>query len=387
MRLHIRGPLSRAALEEAAARLVREEESLRQVFFSDGAAPRLCDPGDIGFRFVDAASWTDDDVERLCKTEAAHAFEMNGAPLVRFTLVARSEDDHTLLFTWHQLVHDSARGGFLAAELMSRYLAIVAGASSGGRPSRPRYVDFAVWEREWFASEGRSLVEGTQERLRGAASIALRHELPPAPRESTKAVVFRLAVDGDAYARFTRLAREHGALAVATAAVALAVHTLVDLDDVVLLCPFSRRIPPELQSVAGRFGTWGAVRMKGRTPSELLASGRAAVGSLGNQSPPLPLVYETDDVFDHPLSRFSVNVTKREPPDVKAKQLPALHGLTVTDVPLFGEPSARTDLTLQLTANPTSLTGILIGRADLFDPARLESVGAAVDRALRSISR
>lgn len=147
----VRGPLDRAAFEEAVSRLVARHPALRTCFVWEG----LDEPLQVVRTEVSpVVDWVDlvdlPPVDREAEAEvirvadAARAFDIRRAPLVRFTVV-RTETERALLFcTVHHLVADRWSFTHLMVELGHLYRSIAAGEPTALEPA-PRFRDYIAW--------------------------------------------------------------------------------------------------------------------------------------------------------------------------------------------------------------------------------------------------
>jgi amino acid adenylation domain-containing protein len=93
------------------------------------------------------------EVQRLIKKEIQRPFNLNQLPLIRWTLLKLSENEHLLVHVEHHLLHDGWSFNVFVRELMELYKAFSAGNPSP-LPKMPiQFVDFALWEQEWLQSE------------------------------------------------------------------------------------------------------------------------------------------------------------------------------------------------------------------------------------------
>jgi rubrerythrin len=90
----------------------------------------------------------------------------------------RGADDHTLLFAWHQLVHDETDG----PQVLSEVLEVDAASVENRAPRLPelkvRYGDYTVWERAHFEGVGRSEVAAAIQRIAHARPPELPTDRP-----------------------------------------------------------------------------------------------------------------------------------------------------------------------------------------------------------------
>jgi amino acid adenylation domain-containing protein len=157
--LPFQGRLDRGVVERAVNEIVRRHESLRTTFrLVDGEPAQVVAPGltiTVGQVRIDDAppARRDRELQRLATEEARRVFDLRRGPLLRATVVSRSEIDHVILLTLHHIVADGWSVGVFVRELSTLY-----GAFAAGRPSplpelTLQYADFAVWQREHLRGE------------------------------------------------------------------------------------------------------------------------------------------------------------------------------------------------------------------------------------------
>jgi non-ribosomal peptide synthetase component F len=146
-----------------------------------------------------------------------------------------------------------------------------------------------------------------------------------------------------------------------------------------------RSMHPALEPVMGRFLNWIPLRMElpeDATCAELLALSKAAnLAAYAHQAVPAPLVYGTDDVFGHPLSRVLLNSPYIGATTPEPFELANVRFTPFLQVPVSG---ARNDLALILGTKDEKLFGGMRGAAELFDASDVERLAARLKELLVS---
>jgi amino acid adenylation domain-containing protein len=166
--LRLRGAVEVATLHTALEAVVARHASLRTRFVTSGdtpeqvidsaqtvaltlidqSAPVASDPGSPGESEVGSSCATV--VQRVLREEAQRPFSLADNLLLRCTLVRLAEQDHILLLTMHHIASDGWSVGVLLRELAAFYGALLA-RRPPALPALPlRYVDFALWQRQWL---------------------------------------------------------------------------------------------------------------------------------------------------------------------------------------------------------------------------------------------
>ncbi|MGW3499077.1 non-ribosomal peptide synthetase [Streptomyces sp. NPDC001020] len=262
--LRLRGPLDIAALEQALDGVIRRHEVLRTVVTEqpDGTPVQQVAPHRPvtlvrqDLRALPAAD-REEEMRRICLTDAREPFELASAPLCRARLLHLGTDDHLLLLVWHHIVSDAWSGGILMRELGALYEAFRAGRPDPLPRLPMQYADYAAWQRGEFAGERlERLVEHWRARLAGAP---LDHGLPTdRPRPDTQdftgeEIAFTLPaalVD-----RLEEVARDCRAslFSVVLAAFQTVVLRWSGRDDQLIGVPVAGRTRPELEGLIGFF--------------------------------------------------------------------------------------------------------------------------------------
>lgn len=388
LRVRLRGPLDVAALREAIRQLVTRQETLRLTFIVDGAKrERRMLPAE-SYVLQTSRLGTEEEVDALCDREANAAFALDGSPLIRFFLLERAPDDHVMVLTWHQLVHDATSRDKVTAELLELYTAVVEHRAPKLPPLKFRYVDFALWERAWFSGKGRAQVEAAKKSIAGARPLELADRPRKGPVSSAYlAKWFRVEEEGTS--RFEKTCQRLSATTYMgfAAIVGLLLSRWSGSEDITFMSPVSTRgRQPELDATMGRFFNWVPVHLSlagTSTFGELVTRARNAVlDAQANDLAPGPLVFDSADIFDHPLNRVLLNT-----PMIGGKYvaLPVTFGaLTATDEIIRDRSGARNDLAIVLQTADGTLMGGIRAAADLFEEPTIDAKVADLRRLISS---
>jgi predicted enzyme involved in methoxymalonyl-ACP biosynthesis len=156
------GCLNRVALEQSFNSIVRRHETLRTSFTTlNGQPVQIISPHliiplvVIDLRSLDEAE-CETKMSQLIADEGEKPFDLAQLPLLRTTLLYRSENDYVLLLTMHHIVSDIWSIGVFIRELMFFYKRTICTPDAitnqlESLPSLPvQYADFAVWQRQWL---------------------------------------------------------------------------------------------------------------------------------------------------------------------------------------------------------------------------------------------
>src|SRR5690349_11525047 len=157
--VRMEGPLAVVALERALNEVVLRHESLRTTIGQvDGepvqiiTSPHVFHLPKFDLRNVPAAQ-RETEAQLLLANEAHKAFNIEGGPLFRATLLLLSAEEHILLLTMHHIISDGWSTGVFVRELMELYEAFISNRASMLPELPVQYVDFAAWHREYLQGE------------------------------------------------------------------------------------------------------------------------------------------------------------------------------------------------------------------------------------------
>ena len=259
LELGLEGSLDGAALEAAAQALVARHGSLRAGFRHENLSrpvqiivPQVVVP----WRHIDLSLLAEDArVERLAgilARDRAERFDLDRAPLLRFTLIRLAADRHRLVITNHHILMDGWSMPVLVQELFTLY------ADKGEAARLPRalpYRDYLAWiatqDHAAAVSAWREALAGLDEATRVAAHVAT-HDGGPVPAVPER---ITLALSEPLSAALSQQARRHGLTlnTLLQAAWAILLGRMTGRDDVVFGVTVAGR-PPEIAGIERMVG-------------------------------------------------------------------------------------------------------------------------------------
>jgi amino acid adenylation domain-containing protein/non-ribosomal peptide synthase protein (TIGR01720 family) len=272
------GELSVTALHRSLNTIVQRHESLRSCVTVDQGQPiqQIVSGWHLIIPLLDLRTLpmaqANQEGDRLAEQEARQPFDLSQVPLMRATLIWRTEQDWTLLLTLHHLIADGWSRGVLLREFMQCYRAIVQGAPID-LPALPiQYGDYAQWQRQiWKSStqqdslstageksnQGKSNPRAAywQQQLANLAVLELPTDFPrPAiagGAGATVAVMLPIALLNAVKA----IARQTGVTVfmVLLAAFNLLLHRYTEQTDIAIGVPVANRDRPEVEGLIGFF--------------------------------------------------------------------------------------------------------------------------------------
>ncbi|WP_424893165.1 amino acid adenylation domain-containing protein [Streptomyces sp. XH2] len=189
--LGLQGQLNAAALQSAAAALLRRHANLRAGFRQEDADhPVQVIPREVAlpWREVDLSGRSDQDSEpelaRLLTEDRARRFDPARPPLLRFTLIRTGPAHHRLVFTHHHLLLDGWSLPILMRELFALYTQSSGSGDGTALPSPVPYRNYLTWlvsrDRDAAEKAWREALTGIEEPTLLAPVSAARGTVLPA---------------------------------------------------------------------------------------------------------------------------------------------------------------------------------------------------------------
>ena len=189
--LSLQGPLDGAALQAAVQALIDRHASLRAGFQHENLSrpvqiivPHLAAPCHrIDLSLLDAAE-REQRLAGILREDRAERFDLASPPLIRFTLIRLSADEHRLVLTNHHILMDGWSTPVLVQELLTLY------AHKGDAAALPRVTPYRDY-LAWIAGQDRAAaIAAWQEALAGleeGTHVAPpdRKRVPVAPEQIT----------------------------------------------------------------------------------------------------------------------------------------------------------------------------------------------------------
>ncbi|MFF8011995.1 amino acid adenylation domain-containing protein, partial [Streptomyces parvus] len=266
--IDLEGPLDADVLRAAAEALLDRHGNLRASVRQPGRVGHVqVVRARVDLPWVEADAADEAEADRLAREDRSRRFDLEDAPLLRFTLVRLGHNHHRFLFTTHHLLLDGWSMPLLMQELFTLY-----GNHADPRslPPATPYENYFRWltaqdtptaENAW-----RTALTGLDEPTRltphadSHASVTPHHHSVRVPRELTEAV--------------TRQARRHGITlnTVVQAAWGLLLARLTGRQDVVFGTTVSGRSPevPGIETMIGLFINTLPVRVRLQPDETLL---------------------------------------------------------------------------------------------------------------------
>src|SRR5690242_354832 len=380
--LKLTGRLRVDVLRRSFAEVVRRHEILRTIFVTDNdaavqsIAPSLTVPLRVDdlTHLPESERWPE--ALRLADAEAQQPFDLATGPLLRIGLMRVAEEEHLLVLAMHHIISDGWSMGIFMQELTTLYVAYAEGRESP-LPELPiQYADYAVWQREQFASgameEGLNYWRGQLEGV-SVLELPLDH---PRPRVQTFAgdrhsfTVSREVTDA-----LNKLGQRQGATLFMTllAAFDVLLSRYCGQEDISVGTPVAGRTRTEMEGLIGLFVNTLVMRTRVQaTASFLELLSRVRESCLGAQlHQELPFEHLVDAL--RPERRLSHTPLFQVMFILQNTSIPAitLPDLTLKQVAVEGG-SAKFALTLEMEETRDGLSANIEYNSDLFEPATVD---------------
>jgi amino acid adenylation domain-containing protein len=394
--VRMEGPLSVVALERALNEVVLRHESLRTTIRQIDSEPVqvVTDPHVFHLPKFDLRnvpqSQRETEAQLLLTIEARKAFNVEGGPLFRATLLLLSAEEHILLLTLHHIISDGWSIGILVRELMELYEAFVGSRASRLAQLPVQYVDFAAWHREWLQGEVlEKAVSYWKEKLAGApALLELPADRPRPPSQGFAGARQPVVITPQLTESLRELGEQQNAtlFMVLLAAFKVLLFRHARQEDIVVGVPIAGRNNPDLENVIGLFINMLAMRtdLSGNpTFRELVGRVReTAVSAYEHQDLPFEKLVEVvqpeRDTSYSPIFQVMFHLGNLGIPSFN------LPGLTLT--PLDTETgTSKFDLTLDLAESAAGLKGSFDYSSELFDHVTIERLAERFQILLQAI--
>lgn len=157
--VHFEGYLNYSAFEEVLNEIIHRHEALRSaVILSENSQDLPIQTVEqelsININCIDLTPFSEADqqikIKNFIDSDAKKPFDLSIAPLCRFHLIKKNENDHLFIFTIHHMFYDLESRGILFNEISKLYNAKVLGTQPK-LPALPiQWVDYSVWQWDYL---------------------------------------------------------------------------------------------------------------------------------------------------------------------------------------------------------------------------------------------
>jgi amino acid adenylation domain-containing protein len=370
----LRGPLDRAAMEQALNDLIRYQPSLRTVFADRDGQPLqiVQDYGPCAIEFVDLSTAEPGqqvtEFDHCFRQLALAPFDLAAGPLYRAAVVSLEPATHRVLFCLHHIVADNWSMGIALTELVARYEAYRKKRVPNIVPLSTHYGEYARQEEERLSgTELERLLSFWKAQLAGAPAVL---ELPidrqRPPRQTHNGAIVSVVLSEETSEALRAFARQERSTLypVLLAVFGLILARYSGQNDVVVGSPFANRATSALERVIGLFVSTLPVRVQ----VDFSATGRNLVGQLRE------VLLAAQSHQDLPFEKLvEVLRPKRSLASSPIFQVVfALQNTPLSSTFALISTGAMYDLSLFMRDEPTGLIGTLEYNTDLFDRETIE---------------
>jgi len=206
--LDLRGKLDRGALRRAARDLVQRHEALRLQFDPAGEGFTVSPLSPLAFDVVDAGPESlKTRLANVIEREASAPFDLVNGPLIRFTLLPDTGNDHHfLVITAHHIVCDGWSMNILLEELGTLYSARINGTSA----NLPQPHGFADYAARHGQAQPEAEAYWLQQFIQRPEPLALPLDHSRPPVKSFRGDTLRGSIEGPLYERIRQAAARKG---------------------------------------------------------------------------------------------------------------------------------------------------------------------------------
>ncbi|MFD7292175.1 amino acid adenylation domain-containing protein [Streptomyces sp. NPDC059897] len=288
VRLDISGHLEPDRLRSALKSLTERHEALHTRFFAEGDTVHQIVERTVEVA-LDIAVNADVPTDEAAVERLVRPFDLARAPLLRALLVTQEHGDDRLYLDIHHIVFDGVSLALLVDGLLDLYVGV-----TPGEPATT-YAAAAAWLNRELGAGGRFATDGQywQERFRDIPEpLDLPTDHPRATIRSTQGAVVRRELGQAVQQEVAHCAAAHAVtdFSVLLVAYATVLARISGQQDLVVGCPVSGRVHPDLDGVIGMFVNTLPLRLRiddATTITELLGqSGREHRTALTHQAYP-----------------------------------------------------------------------------------------------------
>ncbi|MGC1375083.1 MAG: condensation domain-containing protein, partial [Anaerolineales bacterium] len=247
------------ALQQAFQALIARHPALRTTFYLQGDEPaqRVAPQLTFAIETKTITRWNDSQLDDFLLKETRHPFDLERGPLMRVSLLSRSDDEHILLLVVHHIIVDFWSLAIFVDELGRLYAATAARTLLELTPLPLQYSDYVRWQTEMLAgADGAHLLAYWQQKLSGdLPTLDLPTDCPRSATQTYHGGSQSLKVSADLSRKIKDLSQQHGATLYMTllAAFQVLLHRYTGQEDILVGSPTAGRSHAELAGLMGYF--------------------------------------------------------------------------------------------------------------------------------------
>ncbi|PZU94481.1 MAG: non-ribosomal peptide synthetase [Pseudanabaena sp.] len=377
----ISGLLEIAILEKSLVALVKRHEILRTSFISvnEQIVCAIAETIPLPFTVVKLEpEITPESLQQLIDIEIRQSFDLSKPPLFRVKTLQLDESDHVLIINFHHIITDDWSINIFMQELAELYQSYLHNKPISLKNLSIRYVDFAVWQRQWLQGEIlQSLTNYWQQQLAEPLPIlSLPTDRPRPLIQTFRGATQSLSLSVDLTEKIKNLAQrtETTLFMILLAAFQILLARYSGQTDIIVGTPISGRHQVETENLIGLLVNSLAIRIDlsgNPTFEQLLGKVRSVtLAAYTYQDLPLEQLIEALQIKRElsyaPL--FQAMFSLLNTPSQTAKFSEDLEL-----IPIWSHTgTTKVDLTLGLQETGSEIKGVFEYNSDLFDAGTIQ---------------
>ncbi|HEY0735024.1 MAG TPA: amino acid adenylation domain-containing protein, partial [Herpetosiphonaceae bacterium] len=380
--LHLRGPLSPAALECSLNEVVRRHEVLRTSFAQreDQLFQVIAPEQTVSIEQVDLRGSIDTDrqaqIRALAQASELHAFSLAHGPLLKATLARLDEEEWAFFLNIHHIVFDGWSIALFTREIIAGYEAYQTSRPVDLPPLPIQYADYAIWQQQQAQAERfEQHLAYWREQLANLPVLNLPTDEPRPSRRTSSGGALPVTIEASLHRQLTALSQQSGCTLFMTllAAWQVLLSRYSSQLDIAVGSPVAGRLHSETEPLIGFFVNTLVLRTDlADNPgfrALLERVRRTTLTAFDHQMVPFDRLVEELQP-ERSLSHTPLVQTMFTLQNFGAETLNAA-GLAISPL-VFESKIAKFDLMLTLTEHPDGLHGELEYSTDLYRSPTIE---------------
>jgi len=263
------GRINIEGIRYSLQKIISRHEILRTTFQEKAGKPVqiIHETMDLPLNYADLSDISggtrQERVLQLAFEEARRPFDLKTGPLMRFTLLRLTDEEHVVFLTMHHIISDGWSVRVLIEEVGAYYSAFVTLDSENlhqfSLPAlKIQYVDYAYWQREWLKQDVQSKqidywANHLADRGEGNGNVELFPDRPRPPFQTSNGASIWFEVPPDITRKLTELSQSSGVTLFMTLMAALQALLLryTGQEDISIGTPIANRNSVEVESLIG----------------------------------------------------------------------------------------------------------------------------------------
>ncbi|HEY0603973.1 MAG TPA: amino acid adenylation domain-containing protein, partial [Herpetosiphonaceae bacterium] len=215
--LHLRGPLSPAALEWSLNEVVRRHEVLRTTFAQreDQIFQVIAPEQTVTIEQVDLRGLLDEErqaqIRSFAEASELHAFSLARGPLLKATLARLDEEAWAFFLNIHHIVFDGWSIALFTHEIIACYEAYQTSRPVDLPPLPIQYADYAIWQQQQAQVERfEQHLAYWREQLANLPVLNLPTDEPRPSRRTSSGGAVPVTIEASLYRQLTALSQQSG---------------------------------------------------------------------------------------------------------------------------------------------------------------------------------